>query len=58
MKVKFLGMAEEDDNLKERIDNAGNIQGCSPAFLYINSLSFCIRQYIYYAAYRYIISFC
>ena len=29
MKVKFLGMAEEDDNLKERIDNAGNIQGCS-----------------------------
>ena len=24
MKVKFLGMAEEDDNLKERIDNAGN----------------------------------
>ena len=26
MKVKFLGMAEEDDNLKERIDNAGNIQ--------------------------------
>ena len=32
MKVKFLGMAEEDDNLKKRIDNAGNIQGCSPAF--------------------------
>ena len=37
MKVKFLGMAEEDDNLKERIDNAGNIQGCSLRFSYINS---------------------
>ena len=32
MKGKFLGMAEDDDNLTERTDNAGNIRGCSPAF--------------------------